>query len=59
MSNLIVRKIPFEFEGVDFLWNPKHTQFSVLINLISFWVIGLDSYFVKTLLEAEKILHDP
>lgn len=59
MSDLIVRKIPFEFQDVDFKWNPAHPQFSTVINMISFWVIGLERYFVRSMLDAEKLIKDP
>ena len=58
MSSLKVRKIPFEFEGVDFLWNPHEPAFSVLINAISFWVLGLERYFVKAFRDATPRITD-
>jgi predicted metal-dependent hydrolase len=59
MSNLQVRRIPFTFDDVDFHWNPNNKAFSVFINSISFWVIGLEKYFVRAVREAEERIDDP
>lgn len=59
VSNLQVRKIPFEFEGVKFNWNPAQPRFSTVINQISFWALGLERYFVKSMLDAEKVIKNP
>ena len=59
MSQLKVRRIPFEFAGVEFLWNPHEPAFSVFINAISFWVIGLERYFVKAFRDAIPRINDP
>ncbi len=58
MSELKIRKIPFEFEGVDFLWNPTNPAFSLFINRISFWVIGLERYFCKAMADADPLIKD-
>lgn len=59
MSDLQVRRIPFTFDGVDFLWNPHNKAFSVFVNSISFWVIGLEKYFVRAIRDAEERIDDP
>ncbi len=58
MSDLKVRKIPFEFEGVDFLWNPSNPAFSIKINQISFWVLGLEKYLCMAMKDAEPHIKD-
>ncbi|HVV38636.1 MAG TPA: metal-dependent hydrolase [Acidimicrobiales bacterium] len=59
MSDLQVRRIPFTFDDVDFHWNPSNKAISVFVNAISFWVIGLEKYFVRTMREAESRITDP
>jgi predicted metal-dependent hydrolase len=59
MSSLKVRKLPFEFEGVDFIWNPKNPGFSMLMNQISFMTIGLEKYFCLAMRDAEAHIKDP
>jgi len=59
MSALEVRKIPFEFEGVDFIWNPENPGFSVLMNQISFMAIGLEKYFCLAMRDADPIIKNP
>ncbi len=58
MSNLEVRKIPFEFEGAPFLWNPEQPQFSILMNQVGFLAIGFERYICKTFREAESLITD-
>jgi hypothetical protein len=59
MSNLQIRRIPFDFEGVDFIWNPDHPAFSMMMNNISFQVIGLEKYFCRAMRDAEAHIKDP
>jgi hypothetical protein len=35
MSDLKIRKIPFRFDDVEFIWNPANPAFSVYMNNIS------------------------
>lgn len=56
MSELTVRKIPFSFEGVDFIWNPANPAFSVAMNLVSFYIPAFERYLVKAMLEAEPLI---
>lgn len=58
MSNLEVRKIPFDFEGVPFVWNPEQPRFAILMNQVSFLVIGFERYICKATLEAESRITD-
>lgn len=59
MSGLKVRRIPWEFDGVDFLWNPQMPAFSVMLNVISFLAIGLEKYFCQAMSDADSQIRDP
>lgn len=59
MSDLVVRKIPFAFDGVEFFWHPGNPEFSFLMNLLSFQAIGFERYICKAMREAEKLTDDP
>jgi len=59
MSNLEVRKIAWELDGVPFLWNPDHPAFAVLMNQISFLVIGFELYICRATRKAEAQITDP
>ena len=58
MSDLVVRHIPFEFDGVEFIWNRANPQFAVAMNVLSFWAIGLERYLVKTMKDADAVITD-
>ncbi len=58
MSELVVRHIPFEFQDVDFTWNRANPQFSLAMNVLSFWAIGLERYLVKAMKDAEAVITD-
>lgn len=58
MSALIVRKPPFRFDGVDFIWNADNRPFSILANMISFQVIGFEKYICRSIRDAEKLIDD-
>jgi hypothetical protein len=59
MGELKVRRIPFEFDGVEFIWNPTNPAFSVMTNLISFLAIGLEKYFCQVMADADSLIRDP
>lgn len=59
MRELQVRKLGFTFDDVEFLWNPANPAFSVFVNALSFWVIGLERYLVRIVKDAEAHLSDP
>ncbi|HET9117258.1 MAG TPA: metal-dependent hydrolase [Pseudonocardiaceae bacterium] len=59
MSDLQVRQLPFDFDGVEFLWNPANPAFSVFANCVSFWVIGLERYLVRIMKDADEHISDP
>jgi predicted metal-dependent hydrolase len=58
MSNLEVRKIPFDFQGAPFVWNPEQPRFSILMNQVGFLAIGFERYICKTFREAESRITD-
>jgi predicted metal-dependent hydrolase len=59
MSNLEVRKIPFDFDGAEFIWNPANPAFSIMMNQITFLVIGFEKYLCKAIRAAEPLITDP
>ncbi|WP_166430565.1 metal-dependent hydrolase [Polymorphobacter arshaanensis] len=59
MTDLKLRKIPFEFSGVKFIWNPENPGFSFFMNQVSFWAIGLERYFCRAVADAERLITDP
>ncbi len=59
MSDLEVRKIPFEFEGAEFIWNPENPAFSIFMNQITFYVIGFEKFACKAMRAAEAVITDP
>lgn len=52
MSQLEVRKLPGNFEGVDFIWNEDHPFFSIQMNKLSFWAIGFEKYLCSAIRDA-------
>lgn len=59
MSQLEVRKIPFNFDGCDFIWNPEHPAFSIMMNQITFYAIAFEKYLCKAMRNAEERITDP
>ncbi len=59
MSDLKIRKIPFKFDDVDFIWNPDNRAFSVYMNKISFLAICFEKYICQVMQDAEAVLTDP
>ena len=57
-SDLTIRKIPFDFTDVAFMWNPSMPDFSVQMNALSFWLLGFERYIIKAFSEAEALLQD-
>jgi predicted metal-dependent hydrolase len=58
VTDLIIRRIPFKFDGVDFIWNPQNPGFSVLMNKVSFFAIGLEKYYCQAVKDAEPLISD-
>ncbi|RYE70560.1 MAG: metal-dependent hydrolase [Rhizobiaceae bacterium] len=59
MTELKIRRIPFSFEGVAFLWNPQNPAFSVAMNKLSFFAIGFEKYICQAMQDAEQLISDP
>ena len=53
---LKVRKISFDLKDVEFIWNSSSPNFSVFANQFSFWIIGLEKYFCKAILESDSLI---
>lgn len=59
MTNLKIRRIPFSFEDVAFIWNPANPGFSVAMNTLSFFAIGFEKYICQAMQDAESLIADP
>lgn len=59
MSEIQLRRIPFEFEGVEFLWNPSNPEFSRICNSISWIAVGFEMLLCKKFREAQSSITDP
>jgi predicted metal-dependent hydrolase len=59
MTNLVIRKLPFEFDGVDFIWNPANPAFAVMMNAVTFQAIAFEKYICKAMNAAEKLARNP
>lgn len=59
MSNLTIKKIDWQFDGVEFYFNPANREFSAFMNSIGFLVVGLERYFCKAMKDAEKLITNP
>jgi predicted metal-dependent hydrolase len=59
MSNLTIKQIDWQFDGVDFYFNPANRPFSAFMNSIGFMAVGLERYFCKAMKDAEPFITDP
>ena len=59
MIDLKIRRIPFEFEGVDFVWNKADPAFAITMNKVSFFAIGFEKYICQAMNDAEKLITEP
>ncbi|MCB0221280.1 MAG: metal-dependent hydrolase [Chrysiogenetes bacterium] len=59
MSNLRVRRIPFEFKDVEFIWNPENPAFSIIGNLVSFGAVGFERWLCLAFRQAQDLIRDP
>lgn len=59
MSDLVLRKIPFNFDGVEFMWNPENPAFAMTMNTVTFQAIGFEIYICRAMRDAEKFIADP
>lgn len=44
MNNLVVRKLPFDFDGVPFNWHPDNAPFAMMKNAVTFQLLGLEAH---------------
>ena len=58
MSNLVVRQIDFDVDQAKFIWNPDNPSFSVLMNQITFFVVGFEKYMCRVMRDAEAHVTD-
>lgn len=58
MTDLKIRRIPFSFENVPFIWNPENPGFSIAMNKLSFFAIGFEKYICQAMQDAEKLIKD-
>jgi predicted metal-dependent hydrolase len=59
VSDLVVRQINFEVDQAKFIWNPENPSFSVLMNQITFFVVGFEKYMCRAMRDAEAHITDP
>jgi predicted metal-dependent hydrolase len=59
MSDLKIRRIPFDFDGVDFVWNQDDPAFAITMNKVSFFAIGFEKYICRATQAAEPLIKDP
>jgi predicted metal-dependent hydrolase len=58
VADLVVRRLPFDFEGVRFLWNPENRGFSMWGNAISFGAIGFETWLVRVMRPVIATIED-
>ena len=58
MSDLVVRQIDFDVDQAKFIWNPDNPSFSVLMNQITFFVVGFEKYMCRVMRDAEVQITD-
>jgi len=59
MSNLTIKQIDWQFDDIEFYFNPANREFSAFMNSISFMAVGLERYFCKAMKDAEAFITDP
>ncbi len=61
MTNLVVRKIPWEFDAsVPFMWQPANPNFGLFCNAFTFIAVPFERYIVSAVRKAQdKLNEDP
>lgn len=61
MTNLVVRKIPWEFDAsVPFMWQPANPNFGLFCNAFTFIAVPFERYIVNAVRQAQdKLADDP
>jgi len=57
-TGLCVRRIPFDFEGVPFQWNPKLPRFGLMMNTVGIIAIAFEKYLVSAVRQAMPRITD-
>jgi len=53
MTDLVVRKVPWEFDGtVPFMWQPANPNFGLFCNVFTFIVVPFERYIVSVVRKA-------
>jgi predicted metal-dependent hydrolase len=58
MIDLKIRRIPFDLEGTDFVWNKADPAFAITMNKVSFFAIGFEKYICQAMNDAEALITD-
>lgn len=60
MTDLQIRKIPFDFDGEDvpFVWNPENPEYAILCNAIGILAIAFEKFVVATMKKAIPMITD-
>ena len=58
MGELRIRRIPFEFEDVEFIWNPDNPAFSIIGNMTSFGAVGFERWLCAAFRQAQERIED-
>jgi predicted metal-dependent hydrolase len=59
VTDLVVRKIPFEFDAtVPFLWQPANPSFSIFCNAFTFIAVPFEKYIIGALRKAKDQLDE-
>ncbi len=61
MTDLQIRKIPFDFDGDDvpFVWNPENPEFAIMCNAVGVLAIAFEKFVVASLKKAMPLITDP
>ena len=61
MTDLVVRKIPWEFDGdVPFRWQPDNPNFGIFCNAFTFIAVPFEKYIIASLRQAQgRLDRDP
>ncbi len=59
MIDLKIRRLPFDFDGVDFVWNQDDPAFAITMNKVSFFAVGFEKYICQAMRDAEALITDP
>ena len=59
MTNLVVRKIPWEFDAsVPFMWQPANPNFGLFCNAFTFIAVPFERYIVNAVRKAQDRLNE-